>query len=351
MGWVRDFLQDARLRGVTDSTVDRYAYMLNRIMNHEHLNLEACTKPELMAVLDGVRQRSSDAYYTLHVVIVKMALGYLDRKDLAEEVPFPKPPDLASAIQGQVLERQEVERLINEAPTLQDRLIIELLDELGGRRSEIALLRIRDVQFDQYGAIIWLKGKSGSRRRRIYGCVPDLREQINNHPKRKDPDALLFLASSGGPFNGQTLYRHVRSLGEQILGKKIKPKMFRHTRATEDCKYFTDREMMKLFGWKRPEMVGVYAHLTMRDVEEKDLVLHGLKRKEEILRPISQVVKCVCGQENAPIALYCVRCGALLASAQMADLAKALSDPKFIQSLINSESFKEAMRKAWENDR
>lgn len=30
----------------------------------------------------------------------------------------------------------------------------------------------------------------------------------------------------------------------------------------------------------------------------------------------------------------------------MADLAKVLSDPKFIQSLINSETFKDALRKA-----
>lgn len=346
MSWVQAFLQDAGRRGVTETTISRYGDILKRIVNHEHLNLEACTKPELMAMLDRVRERSSLAYYTLHVNVAKMSLRFLGRKDLAEEVPFPKQPDLGTGIQGQILEREEVKKLINEAPTLQDRLIVELLDELGGRRSEIALLRIRDVQFDQYGAIIWLTGKTGTRRRRIYGCVPDLREQINNHPARKDPDALLFLTSTGTPFNGQTLYRHVRDLGEQILGKSIKPKMFRHTRATEDCKYFTDREMMKLFGWKRPEMVGIYAHLTMRDVEEKDLVLHGLKRKEEILRPISQVVKCICGQENAPIAVYCVECGALLASEQMADLAKVLSDPKFIQSLINSESFKDALRKA-----
>jgi hypothetical protein len=32
----------------------------------------------------------------------------------------------------------------------------------------------------------------------------------------------------------------------------------------------------------------------------------------------------------------------------MADLARVLSDPKFIQSLINSESLKDALRKALE---
>ena len=65
-----------------------------------------------------------------------------------------------------------------------------------------------------------------------------------------------------------------------------------------------------LFGWKRPDMVGVYSHLSMRDVEDKDLVLHGMKRKEEVLRPLVKIQVCAeCSQENAPVAIYCVQCG------------------------------------------
>jgi ribosomal protein L40E len=38
--------------------------------------------------------------------------------------------------------------------------------------------------------------------------------------------------------------------------------------------------------------------------------------KEEILRPIIQIQKCkLCGTENAPIAVYCNKCGQILASA------------------------------------
>jgi integrase len=52
--------------------------------------------------------------------------------------------------------------------TLQDRLIFELLDETGGRRGEIASLRIKDIQFEKIGdtltAILWLNGKTGVRR-------------------------------------------------------------------------------------------------------------------------------------------------------------------------------------------
>ena len=92
--------------------------------------------------------------------------------------------------------------------------------------------------------------------------------------------------------------------------------MFRHTKATFDSRFFTDRELMALFGWKSPKQVSVYSHLSMRDVEEKDLILHGLKTKEEVLRPIVQAKKCASYRtENAPIAIYCSKCGDILTSA------------------------------------
>ena len=74
--------------------------------------------------------------------------------------------------------------------------------------------------------------------------------------------------------------------------------------------------MMVLFGWKSPSMISTYSHLSMRDVDDKTLVLHGMKAKEEVLRPLVQIQKCsICGEENAPIAVYCVKCGSVLASA------------------------------------
>lgn len=136
---------------------------------------------------------------------------------------------------------------------------------------------------------------------------------MNNHPLRDNPNAPLFVKENGEGYRSHGFHARVRRLTWQILRKRVSPKIFRHTKATEDSRYFTDREMMKLFGWKRPETVGVYSHLSMRDVEEKDLVLHGLKPREEILKPLTQVVRCsTCKQENAPVALYCVKCGSVL---------------------------------------
>jgi hypothetical protein len=102
--------------------------------------------------------------------------------------------------------------------------------------------------------------------------------------------------------------------------------------------------MMKLFGWKRPDMVGVYSHLTMKDVEDYDLMLHGLKRREEILRPLVQVVKCPkCGEENAPVAMYCAKCGEVLVSQ---DLDKLMADRNFMEQFVNHPTFQGALKKA-----
>ena len=120
--------------------------------------------------------------------------------------------------------------------------------------------------------------------------------------------------------------------------------MFRHTKATRDAKFFTDRELMALNGWTDPDTISVYVDLSMRDVEDKDLVVHGLKTKEEILRPISKPRNCPkCGEENAPVAVYCTTCGEVLASQ---DLDRLMADRKFLEQFVNHPTFQDALRKA-----
>jgi hypothetical protein len=60
-------------------------------------------------------------------------------------------------------------------------------------------------------------------------------------------------------------------------------------------------------------ILGHPIHLSMKDVDDKDRVLHGFKSKEEILCPIMEIIKCPqCQRENAAIAMHCVKCGAVL---------------------------------------
>jgi integrase len=248
------------------------------------------------------------------VGLIKQVLVFFERHDLNAKIRIPARPDPTKRIKDKTISDEDITKLIKGAPTLRDRLLVELLSELGSRRGEIYNLRIKDVQFDKYSAILTLTGKSGTRLRRVYSAVADLRTYINNHPHRDDPLAPLLLQENGKPLTtAQSVYGVVRRLSKKVLGRPIHPHQFRHARATKDSSYFTDREMMKLYGWRKTDMVSVYSHISMKDVDDKDLVLHGLKSKEDILRPIAEVMKCPsCKTENAPFSVYCQKCGAVL---------------------------------------
>jgi integrase len=313
------------------ATIERFTGELLNLHHEYGINLATITEKQLLDHLEAHSKTHKLNSYRVHCVIIKHALSMpcLNRQDLAQRITLPRRVDPEATVK--TIPREDRERLVQQAPTLQERLAVELLDETGARIGELWKLRIKDVQFEEVGgrmtAILRLDGKTGVRRRRVYASVADLRQQINNNPHRNDPEMTIFYKKDGKPFTRLALYRLIRKLGFKILERAIHPHQFRHSRATEDCRIFTDQEMMKLFGWKRPDQVLTYTHLSMKDVDEKDLVLHGLKQKEEIIKPIMEIQRCAkCGEENAPIALYCGKCGVILGRPPNAETDQTVRD-------------------------
>lgn len=91
------------------------------------------------------------------------------------------------------LVEDEAAKLIKAADCLRDKLIFELLWETGCMPRELLNLRIKDIQFDEYSAVIQLSGKTGDRIGRVFIGKPDLQEYVNHHPKRDDPTAHLIV--------------------------------------------------------------------------------------------------------------------------------------------------------------
>jgi integrase/ribosomal protein L40E len=343
LDWLEPFLADYRRRGSSPKTVYRYGMVL-RSLNDYHINLRTVTETALLEHIDTYQQNHAPATNRLHIFLIRKALEFLDRKDLAANVKLPKRADPVASVK--TIPAEDRKQLIEKAPTLQDRLLIEILDETGARIGELGNLRIKDCQFDEYSGILSLTGKTGTRRRRVYASTPDLRNHLNNHHGRDNPESAVFYnPKTGKAYEYWDYYRRIRWLGHKVLKTDISPHKFRHSRATEDSRNFTDREMMQLFGWKRPDMVAVYSHLSMRDVDNKDLILHGLKSRDEILRPLVQVQHCEkCNEENAPLAIFCVKCGETETR-----IETVLKDQKFIQGLVSNPEFLAALKKALES--
>jgi len=182
----------------------------------------------------------------------------MGRKDVYEAVPIPR---ITQDRLPKILAEQEVYVLIKGAENLRDRAIIEVLWETACRVGELVNIRIKDVTFDDYGARIILRGKTGERISQVVMGKADLLLLINNHPMKNDGNSHLFLGFSGRlgrnhPLETVGVQSIIHKLGERVLGRDdAHPHMIRHSRATQLSKFLTDRELKILGGWKTDAML------------------------------------------------------------------------------------------------
>ena len=101
-----------------------------------------------------------------------------------------------------MLIESDVLKLIEYAKHQRDKAMIALLWDIGARIGEIGTLNIRHLSFDEYGAIVNVRGKAGYRRIRAVWSVQYLKAWLQVHPEGYNPDAPLWITFN----NKENLY-------------------------------------------------------------------------------------------------------------------------------------------------
>jgi integrase/ribosomal protein L40E len=221
----------------------------------------------------------------------------------------------------EALTREQVERLLEACGRVDFELkaLVGTVYETGARVQEILALRGRDVEFDEYGARLYIRrSKSSARTVRVSLYANLLAAWLE--ARRPAPDERVFP-------RGYWAYHARLRKAWRLAGLPPTRQPFhilRHTRATELLKSrtFTEKEMMLWFGWRTRSMIDVYAKVTMQDVEEAYLAaVKGAEVKRE--EPPKPKACPRCGALNPPEARFCYRCAApLTPEAQRQALAR-----------------------------
>jgi integrase len=305
-GWFESWIVGKEVQGLTVGTLLRYVEDLK----YYGYDPETLTFDEIQRTLVNLRQRLRPASYRRTLITIKQVLKHVGRGEDADKIRLPKAADPRI----DTLQAGEIQKMLEGCESPMHRLLIEFLVELKARRGEICALKIKDVQFDRYSPIVWLRGKTGERRRRLYVSKADLVAYLETHPYKNNPNAPLWITWQGKPLRYEGIYKIVKKVAERTLPRNAWPHLFRHTGATKEARHYTDSVMMKLYGWKTPAMVRVYSHLSMKDVDDVDLIAHGLKPASDSEEPLIQVRRCPkCQAENGPVAFYCQACGESIA--------------------------------------
>jgi len=218
-----------------------------------------------------------------------------------------------------LLTQEEIKKMLEAADHPRTLALIHVLAESGARVGEIANLRIKDAVFDEYGAIIHVNGKTGERPVRLIDCVPSLREWINKHPEKDNPEAPLFINLGNNQYGGGLseigIQMIVKLLAKRAgIKKNVYPHLFRHTSATKFSKEgYNEIFMRKRFGWSpHSNMPEHYTSMSGADVDNVMLEKRGLKKTDsdgKTSKPL-EAVKCKrCAETNSPANMFCSRCG------------------------------------------
>jgi integrase/recombinase XerD len=353
---ILDFYNDCLSRGLSKARIVKYLDTIERIARLLKKPFKEATKDDIARLVREIEEKEySDWTKHDYKIILKIFYRWLRKtEEYPEEVRWIKPRvKKGKLLPEEILTEDEVKKLTECATNLRDKAFILVLYESGCRIGEILSLRIHNVQFDNYGAVLIVSGKTGDRRVRIIASAPKLAAWIENHPFRENADAPLWINLSMNNRNNVFSYAASKAMLKDVaerarIKKRIYPHLFRHSRATFLANFLTEAQLKQHFGWvQASEMASTYVHLSGRDVDNALLKLQGVEVENKSKETALKIVLCPrCNEKNSPTSKFCMRCGSPmdLKSALKVDemrtkadklMSILIQDPEVLEKLLS----------------
>jgi integrase/recombinase XerD len=124
---------------------------------------------------------------------------------------------------SEYLEEEEIQKLIECAPTLQKKAFLACLYESGARPEEFLRITNRDIRIDKNGVVLMLRGKTGERRVKIVAFSKLLQQWLDVHPLKdtnNNSNSYPLWVSEATNFKNNALgIRGAEKIIEDILPK------------------------------------------------------------------------------------------------------------------------------------
>jgi len=320
-------------KGLVQVRVVKYLYTLATIAQWLPEEFNKVTRLDIEKLVNKV-ERSGYAEWTKHDYRVTLKKFFRWLRHCEDGYP-PEVKWIRTTIQKnrtkmpeELLIPEEVQAMITAATTVRDKALIASLYESGCRISKLLNIQMKQIQEHTHGFQITVRGKKGPRRLLLIACAPYLAAWLNEHPRREDPQAPLWISED---YRAEQLkYARVSAILETVakrasVRKAVNPHNFRHSRATHLAKHLTEAQMNEYMGWVQgSDMPSTYVHLSGRDVDHALLKLNNISVADEkgTTEEFSLKNCSRCKLSNPPANKFCSHCGMILDEKTANDLMK-----------------------------
>ena len=348
------FVDRLSAEGLSKARQIKYIYNLKTISELLKMDYDKAKKSDIEKLCSKINN-SDYAEWTKHDFKseIKRFYKWLKQTDeYPEEVKWLKNNMKRSKrkLPTELLTIEDVKKLAEYTNNLRDRCLILVLYETGARVGEILGVKIKDIDFDKYGALINLFGKTGARKVRVIASQPSISNWLLEHPNKETKtfrDSYLFCGLWGVNKGDELQYRHVNKLlkeaGEKaIIQKPMNPHHFRHSRATELAKKLTEAQLCQYMGWVQgSKEASTYVHLSGRDTDRAILEMHGLAEEEKERSKFKPIICPRCKIKNDPSSKFCSGCSLGLDEKSIMEYDQRHEKLKKAEELIGEKTIEE----------
>ncbi|HEX5187682.1 MAG TPA: hypothetical protein VFV86_12410 [Nitrososphaeraceae archaeon] len=242
---------------------------------------------------------------------------------------------LSPYLETEIWDKDELAAIIKYEPYKRNKAILSLLWDLDARPHEITLLKIKHIRLkERYGeGEIPHEAKTGSGPMLLTFSFPYVRDWLNEHPFKNEPEARLICnLLTGSPIGPDQIYDVMRQLKKRVhrliennnisdynelekirhllKSKKWNPYCIRHSAITADSDYLPEYALKKKVRWSMNSKQGSrYIKRRMgNELKSKILEYNGII-SEETQRKKPLVLNCPrCSLVNILENKYCSKC-------------------------------------------
>ena len=193
-------------KGLRDSTIKTYVKLLRILSNRGGKLSEPESIKQKIAEQKWQPKRKQN--------VVNAYTHYLEMENLAWNPPYYKEVDKPIFLPKE----KEIDSLIN-ATGLKTSVLLDCLKQTGARIGEILNLKIKDVEFDKYGALVTLFGKTGERKIRVIASAPSISNWLLEHPSSRNKNSNLICGVWSKKRGKEVGYNTIRSMLRETAEK------------------------------------------------------------------------------------------------------------------------------------
>ncbi|MBS3074863.1 tyrosine-type recombinase/integrase [Candidatus Pacearchaeota archaeon] len=333
-------------QNISYGKLDAYLFYTIKLTNFLQKPIKEANKEDIMNVIAKLNEtnyseQTKKCFKVLLKKLYKYIRGIEGKGEYPEEVKWMSTTISRNhqKLPDELINENEIESIIRAAQNTRDKALISILAESGCRVSEIGLMKIKNVSFEEYGTRIAVSGKTGSRKILVINSTPYLQEWINQHPLNNNSDSFLWYNPLNSKYLSYTRITSILKTAAKRAGikKRIHPHLLRHSRATKMATVMSEASMKQYFGWTQgSSMAGVYVHLSGKDTDDAILKANGIEitKKEMIITKMKPIICNRCKTSNEATNRFCKICGLPLTKEIAEETIKEDSEKKKFEDIL-----------------